>query len=162
MWELMLLSTALYFHSLGRASDMAPVLRIHDILVWIGIWILLSMPLTNGSGSGYGSSYFCHWPLRGQQRTNFKKIVQLITFLHHFSKIKKSKISNKTVGIKVFPTFFLLDDRRIRRPKNIRIQRIRIRNTAWHHSNHHLTFFLSMLDSSPHDFSVFADKVFDT
>ncbi len=31
------------------------VLRIHDILVWIRIWIRGSMPLTNGSGSGLGS-----------------------------------------------------------------------------------------------------------
>ncbi len=31
-----------------------PVFRIHDILVWIRIWIRIhgSMPLTNGSGSG--------------------------------------------------------------------------------------------------------------
>jgi hypothetical protein len=39
------------------------VLRIHDILVWIRIqgWISRSMPLTNGSRSGYGSGscYFC-------------------------------------------------------------------------------------------------------
>ncbi len=33
-----------------------PVLRIHDILVWIRI--RGSMPLTNGSGS----CYFCQWP----------------------------------------------------------------------------------------------------
>jgi hypothetical protein len=32
------------------------LLRIHDILVWIRIWIRGSMPLTNGSGSG--SCYF--------------------------------------------------------------------------------------------------------
>ncbi len=32
-----------------------PVLRIHDIFVWIRIGIRGSMPLTNGSGSGFGS-----------------------------------------------------------------------------------------------------------
>ncbi len=45
------------------------VFRIHDILVWIRIRILGSMPLTNGSGSG--SCYFRHWPSRCQQKTNF-------------------------------------------------------------------------------------------
>jgi hypothetical protein len=29
-----------------------PVLRIHDIYVWVRIWIRGSMPLTNGSGFG--------------------------------------------------------------------------------------------------------------
>jgi hypothetical protein len=48
-----------------------------------------------------------------------------------FFKDKKSKRSQKPVGIKVF-LVFLLDDRRgsgfgSRRPKNIRIRRIRIR-----------------------------------
>jgi hypothetical protein len=41
-----------------------PVLRIHDILVWIRIRMRIrgSMPLTNGSGfgSGCGSFYFHH------------------------------------------------------------------------------------------------------
>jgi hypothetical protein len=36
------------------------VLRIHDILGWIRIWIRGSMPLTNRSG--LGSCYFRHWP----------------------------------------------------------------------------------------------------
>ncbi len=40
-----------------------PVFLIHDILVWIRI--RGSMPLTNGSGSGFGSESCCfrHWPL---------------------------------------------------------------------------------------------------
>jgi hypothetical protein len=42
------------------------VLRIFDILVWIRIRILGSMPLTNGSGS----FYFHHWHSRWQQKTN--------------------------------------------------------------------------------------------
>jgi hypothetical protein len=37
-----------------------PVLRIHDILVWIRIWIRGSLPLTNGSGCGSRSFYFHH------------------------------------------------------------------------------------------------------
>ena len=42
--------------------------RIHDILVWIRI--RGSMPLTNGSRSGFGtgSCYFHHWPSRRQQK----------------------------------------------------------------------------------------------
>jgi hypothetical protein len=47
------------------------------------------MPVTNGSGS----SNFHHWPLRGQQKTNFKKVFLLITFetFTSFFKEKKSK-----------------------------------------------------------------------
>ncbi len=41
-----------------------PVLRIHDIFVWIRI--RGSMRLTNGSGS----CYFRHWPARCQQKNN--------------------------------------------------------------------------------------------
>jgi hypothetical protein len=37
-----------------------PVFRIHDILGWIRIRIHGSMPLTNGSVSGFGSCYFRH------------------------------------------------------------------------------------------------------
>jgi hypothetical protein len=37
-----------------------PVLRIHDILVWIRIWIRGSMPLTNGFGCRSGSCTFHH------------------------------------------------------------------------------------------------------
>ncbi len=55
------------------------VLRIHDILGWIRI--RGSMPLTNGSGFGSGSCYFCHWPSRCQQKTNFlTQFFLLITF----------------------------------------------------------------------------------
>ncbi len=36
-----------------RPWKVEPVLRIHDILVWIRI--RGSMPLANGSGSGFGS-----------------------------------------------------------------------------------------------------------
>ena len=36
------------------------VLGIHDILRWIRIRIRGSMPLTNGSGFGFGSCYFRH------------------------------------------------------------------------------------------------------
>jgi hypothetical protein len=34
----------------GNVVFFRAVLRIHDILVWIRIWIRGSMPLTNGSG----------------------------------------------------------------------------------------------------------------
>ncbi len=72
------------------------VLRIHDILVWIRI--RRSMLLTNGSGFRSGSSYFRHWPSRGQQKTNLKKSFSayycLKVNLRHFSKIK----SHRSVG----------------------------------------------------------------
>jgi hypothetical protein len=48
-----------------------PVFRTHDILVWIRIRICRSMPVTNGSGSGF--CYFRHRPLRCQPKTNFLK-----------------------------------------------------------------------------------------
>jgi hypothetical protein len=85
-----------------------PVLRIHDILVWIRtrIWICGSMPLTYGSGFGSGSCYFRHWLTRSRQKTNFKKkFFCLLLFegtFASFFKDKKSKISLKAVGIKVF------------------------------------------------------------
>ncbi len=81
-----------------------PVLRIHDIFVWIRIRI----PLTNGSGRG--SCYFRHWPSRCQQKTNFKKkFFYLLLFegtFTSFFKDKKSKRSHKAVEIKVFLTIF--------------------------------------------------------
>ncbi len=83
------------------------------------------MPLTNGSGCGSGSCYFRHWPSRHQQKTNLKKSFFAYFFLEvhlrHFSKIKKSKRSHKTLGIKFF-LLFLLDDRRIRSQIWIRIR----------------------------------------
>ncbi len=130
------------------------MLRIHDILGWIRIWIRGSMPLTNGSGfgsgCGSGSFYFRHWPSRGQQKINLKKSFLHITFLNStftsFFTGKKSKRGHKTVEIKVF-LIILLNDRRIRirsrgsipltngsgsgRPKNTWIRiRIRIRSTG--------------------------------
>ncbi len=81
--------------------DWKAVFRIHDILVWI--WIRGSIPLTNGSGFGFGSCYFRHWPSRRQQNTSFKKVFLLFT---SFFKDKKSKRSHKTVGSKVFLTIF--------------------------------------------------------
>jgi len=50
-----------------------PVLRIHDILVWIRIRMGGSMPLTNGSGSIFSAYYF------------------LKLLLHHFLKVKSQK-----------------------------------------------------------------------
>ncbi len=68
-----------------------------------------SMPLTNGSGS----CYFHHWSSRGQQKTNFFKILKkffcLLLFEGTFTTFfndKKSKRSQKTVGFMVFLTIF--------------------------------------------------------
>ncbi len=123
---------------------MRTVLRIHDSLVWIRIQIHGSMPLTNGSGSGFGSSYFRHWPSQDANKKNFFffKFFCLLLFegtLTSFFKDKKSKRSHKAVGIKfIFYYFCLLVEGSgsirlsnesgsgSRRPKNIRI-----RNTGW-------------------------------
>jgi hypothetical protein len=59
-------NTSLAFLLLGHMSLVPPkpVLRIHDILVWIRIWIRGSLSLNDGSesgfGSGFGSCYFRH------------------------------------------------------------------------------------------------------
>jgi hypothetical protein len=84
-------------------------MRIHDILVRIRG----SMPLTNGSGSDPATFVI---DLQDANKTLIcKKIFSAYYFLkvhlHHFSKIRRQKRSNKTVGIKVFLTIFgfLLD-----------------------------------------------------
>ncbi len=94
------------------------LLRIHDILGWIRIWIRGSMPLTNGSGCGCwsGSCHFRHWPSEGANKKTKKKKIFAYYFLkvlvHHFED-KKSKRSHKAVWISFF-SFFSLGDRRIR------------------------------------------------
>ncbi len=90
-----------------------PVLRIHDILVWIRIriWIRGSMPLTNGSGCGSGSCYFFVIILSDANKKQYflNKFFCLLLFegtFASFFKDKKSKRSHKAVGIKVFLTIF--------------------------------------------------------
>ncbi len=128
------------------------MLRIHDILGWIRI--RGSMPLTNGSGSGF--FYFRHWPSRCQQKTNFFNTIFsayyfLKVHLHHISKIKSQKESQNSRN-QGFSYYFCMmiegSGSRSRagsgsipltsgsgsgywRPKNMWIRiRIRIRNTA--------------------------------
>jgi hypothetical protein len=89
------------------------VLRIHDILGWIRIWIRGSMPLTNRSGSG--SCYFRHWPSQDAiKKTNFLKSFFVFYFLKvrtctctSFSKIKSQKKSQSSRN-QDFPYFFCL------------------------------------------------------
>ncbi len=86
------------------------VFRIHDILVWIRI--RGSMPLTNGSGFGSGSCYFCHWPSRCQQKTNFLTQFFLLCYflkvhLHYFWKIKSHKESQNS-RIQGFSYYFCM------------------------------------------------------
>jgi hypothetical protein len=69
---------------------MKSVLRINDILV--RIWIRGSMPLTNGSGFGSGSKFYCVLLFEGTF-TSVSKI--------------KSKRSHNAVGIRVFLTIFV-------------------------------------------------------
>ncbi len=78
-------------HKKVKPKTSVAVLRIHDILGWIRIRILGSMPLTNGSGS----CYIRHWPSRCQQKTNFWTqffclLLFEATFISFF-KDKKSK-----------------------------------------------------------------------
>ncbi len=141
------------------------VLRIHDISVWIRIWIRGSMPLTNGSGSG--SADPCLWIMDPDpdsaifvidlQDGNKKKIIVVLKFFclllfdstfTSFFKIKSQKeVTKQYLGIKGFLTIFawVIEGSGSwsgsipltngswsgsRMPKNIRIRRIRIRNTA--------------------------------
>ncbi len=134
-----------------------PVLRIHDILVWIRIrmriWMRIrgSMPLTNGSGCGSGSFYFHNWPSRCQPKSNFfNKVFPNITFRRYFYiifqrwKVKKKSQNSRNQG---FPYYFCLikegsrpgsgsihltngSGSGSRGPKNAWIRWIRIRNTA--------------------------------
>jgi hypothetical protein len=123
-----------------------PVLRIRDILVRIRIRILIcgSMPLTNWSGSG--SCSFRHWPSRYQQKTNWEKSFSayfcLKAQLHNFSmiKVKKKSQNRRNHRNQGFAYYFCLmiegfgsvpptKGSGSRRPKNIRIRRIRNRIT---------------------------------
>ncbi len=74
-----------------------PVLRIHDILLWIRIWIRGSMPLTNGSGS----CYFRHWSSRCQQKIVFFKFSCLLLFEGTFTSFFKDKKSKKSLSLMI-------------------------------------------------------------
>jgi hypothetical protein len=77
-----------------------PVLRIHDILVWIRIYG--SMPLT--------------FKTPRQRKINLKKVLLLIAFegtFTSFSKIKSQKKVTNQYESRLF-SLFLVDDRRIR------------------------------------------------
>ncbi len=82
------------------------MLRIQDILVRIRG----SLPVTNGSGSGYWSRYFRHWPSRRQQKTRNKGFSNYFCLM-----IKGTGFGSGS-----------------RRPKNIRI---RIRNASFLYKN---------------------------
>ncbi len=68
------------------------------------MWIRIrgSMPLTKGSGSGFGSRscYFHHWSSRSYQKTNLKKVFLHITFWSYiyiiFQKLKVKKKSQNS------------------------------------------------------------------
>ena len=85
------------------------MLRIHDILGWIRIRILGSMPLTNGSGFGSGSGSWILDPdpaifvidlQDASKKLIFKTIFSAYYFLkvhlHHISKIKSQKESQNS------------------------------------------------------------------
>jgi hypothetical protein len=131
------------------------VLRIHDILVWIRIriWIRGSMPLTNGSGS-FSPYYF------------------LKVHLHHFSKMKSQKevaMQYRNQGVSYYFCLVIEGSGSIpqtnrsgsgsRRPKNIRIRLLRIRNTDSHCENKAAAAKNSRSDSSCNDNSNCIDNV---
>jgi hypothetical protein len=74
-----------------------------SVTFWVQIRIRRSVPLTNGSGSG--SYYFRLCPSKRQQKTIFSSFFCVLQFkgtVHHFSKIKSHKKSQKSrEGIKV-------------------------------------------------------------
>ncbi len=85
--------------------------RIPNLIIPERIRIRESVPLTNGSGSG--SCYFRPWPSRLPKKFRknlfFPKFFCLLLFEDTFTSFfrdKKSKKSQKTVGIKVFLTIF--------------------------------------------------------
>ncbi len=121
------------------------VLRIHGNFVRIRI--RGSMPLTNGSG--FRSCFFRQWPTRRQQKTNLKKLFFCLllfegTFTSFFKvkKVKKKSQNSRNQGFSYYCCLMvegsgsvpLTNGSGSRRPKNIRIRRIRIRNTAIHTS----------------------------
>ncbi len=75
--------------------DYQAVFRIHDILVWVRIRILLFSSLTSKTSTKNG--FF---------KRSFSAYYFLKVHLHIFSKINKSKRSHKTVGITGFLTIF--------------------------------------------------------
>ncbi len=116
------------------------VFRIHDILVWIRI--RGSIPLPNGFGSG--SCYFRHRTSRCQQKTNFLFYFSAYYFLkihlYLFSKIKSPKESQNSRN-QGFSYYFAWSGSGSipltngsgsgsRRPKNMWLRWIRIRNTG--------------------------------
>ncbi len=101
---------------LGKQSTVQSVFRIHDILVWIRI--RGSMPLTNGSGFGSGSTSWIRillfssltfkMPAKKQFfNTIFSACYFLEVHLRYFSKIKSQKESqiSRTQG---FPYYFCM------------------------------------------------------
>jgi hypothetical protein len=141
----------------GKLITHESVLRIHDILVWIRIWIRGSMPLTNGCGSGSvpvadpdPAIFVIDCQDANKKQICLEKIFCyyfLKVHLHNFSKIKVTSQSSRNRG---FPYYFCLEiegsgsgsipltngsGSESRSPKNIRIRWIRTRNTAMNTSH---------------------------
>ncbi len=120
----------LYRYSISRAADLDPErmhyslccrIRIHvRIKIRIQVLELLSyfckkvegtsVPWTNRSGSGSGSCFFSSVTFRMPPKNifclYFFSLVPVKAHLHHYSKIKKSYRSHKTVEMKVFLPVF--------------------------------------------------------
>ncbi len=102
----------------GIQHNFPAVLRIHDILGWIRIRIRGSMPLTNGSGSGFGSGSWIRILLFSSLtfkmpakklffNTIFSTYYFLKLHLYHFTKIKSQKevLNSRNQG---FSTYFYM------------------------------------------------------
>jgi hypothetical protein len=94
----------------GQQAVLNAVLRIHNILVWIRIWIRGSMPQTNRSGCGSGSFSFVIDLQDANKKLFFLKAFCILLFegtYTSFSQVKKSRRSHKkTEEIRVFLTIF--------------------------------------------------------
>jgi hypothetical protein len=76
-------ASLLYVPQRGRGLRFQPVLRIHDILVWIRI--RGSKRLTNGFGFGSGSLYFHHW--QQKNKLNKKRFFYISHIKNSFSSV---------------------------------------------------------------------------
>jgi hypothetical protein len=115
------------------------VFRIHDILVWIRIRIRGSMPLTNGSGFGSGSGSWIRillfWSLTFKMptKTNLKKKIPAFECTVHLHRVSKKKFKeSQNSRNQGFSYYFcmMIEGSGSRRPKNMWIRWIRIRNTV--------------------------------
>ncbi len=104
-WHFLLVLPCWCYHSVPyifwASETFKGVLRIRGIFVRMRIQIRIrgSVPLTNDSGSGFGSCYFRQWNSRWQLKNFFSSKLFAFYFLtlhvHNFSNIKSHKETTK-------------------------------------------------------------------